>query len=241
MATPPNITWYPVSGAGSDTTTPRSTASMSLLAGDVLVAVYCDEGAGNNTPVTPTGGTGINWTLQQDYRASNDCDVALWTAPVPSDQSAAIQLTWYGVGTGKWFGGVYRCRGSDGVGNSNKAQTSGAPSVGLTTQGDNSAIIFVDGDWSGTVDNASITWRQINGANAIQDSNGYQNTSYSWYFDHYGDAGAAGAKTCGMTAPGGQTYSILVCEIKGAAVSWTPQVDAPEKIWLNTSSMIWRR
>jgi hypothetical protein len=124
--------------------------------------------------------------------------------------------------TAKHFGGeVDVWRGSDGVGATNVANNgtgSGAPSVGITTTQDNSALSVIDVDWNATT--GTDTWTTTAGT-PINRSDFSDGASYGAHTATYADVGATGSKTVGMSAPATQRYGIIVVEIKGTAAATT--------------------
>jgi hypothetical protein len=95
--------------------------------------------------------------------------------------------------------------------------SSGAPSLSITTTQDNSAIVVANGDWNAT-DGASRTWRTA-GSSATENTYFRDSTRYTAYGAYHADAGTAGGKTVGLSAPGGQKYSIIAVEVKGTAAA----------------------
>lgn len=204
--------WFDSANTNNSTTfTPGS--------GNILVAlgVIADTG-------TLSIAGGPTWTLQQSNVTASNCQQWGWTG-VGAGASATITFTPNQTGAGREKGwGVYEFSGSDGVGASAKAtnQTSGGPSLSITTTQANSAIVVIASDWN-AVDGATRTWRTVNGF-APSSGNGaekeYQrNTSAAThYVAVYPDAGAAGAKTVGLSAPAsGMKWSIIAIEVKGTA------------------------
>lgn len=200
--------------AWDNTTSPKTTASFAVQTGDVLVAFAVVENHGSD--ITISGGS-LTWTERQQVNVTNYTRVYVWTTTATSSTSITVTFT---RGASRFFGGnVLTFRGSAGVGASAKTNTTGAPSLALTTTTDNSAIVCVNGDWNAT-DGASRIWRTVN---SITPSSGagteptyFRNsTNYATYGAYYTDAGAAGSKTVGLSAPSGQTYSIVAIEIKG--------------------------
>lgn len=219
-----------------NTTTPKNVgASISALNGDILVEVASLEGSENafyGSLNTPTGGTSVSRTLKatEDANSSSTAEARLWTAPITSDQTFTPSFSISGgSGTPNFIGTALLFRGSDGVGASgstNNGAGSGAPSLSITTTQDNSAIVVVVADWN-TVDGASRTWRTVNSITPTS-GNGYERSyvldpggAFTYYAAYYPDAGAAGAKTVGLTAPSTMRYVICAVEIKGAAAAAT--------------------
>lgn len=217
MATPPTFVgehegtaWNTGGGtAKSVTWTPTS--------GNILVAIAMSEDAGTTLAISG----GPTWTLAQSHTTASNCTVYVWTATAASG-SITPTITPGGANGNQVFGmNVLEFSGSDGVGASNKAQTTGAPSLGLTTLQDNSAIVVANADYLAT-DGTSRTWRTVNSVtptsgNGLEVTYFRNTTNYAVYAAYYSDAGAAGAKTVGLSAPTGQQYSIVAVEVKGAA------------------------
>jgi hypothetical protein len=132
------------------------------------------------------------------------------------------------TGPTQWWGfNVLHWRDSDGVGASSKTNvTNGAPSLGLTTTTDNAAIVVLNSDWA-AVDGTSRTWRSVNGSAATENTYFRDSSWYGSYVGRHPDAGTAGSKTVGLSAPGAQTYSIIAVEVKGAAGGGAAPVPAP--------------
>jgi hypothetical protein len=219
MATPPNFVASYVSGYSQNTTPLTFTFDTSV--GDVLVVKGAAED-GIYTLNTPTGGTGLIWTLQQSYTAANDAAVFVWTAIASAiNTGATLSVTrsnncWAGIG-------MTRYSGSGGIGLSNKAQSvTGTPSVAVTCS-DNSALEFLVGDWV-AVDGTTRTWLTINSITPTV-GNGFElgydrDASFgSSYRARWNDVGAAGSKTAGLSAPSGMQWSAIAIEILGATGS----------------------
>lgn len=215
-------------------TTPKSVAaSITAVTNDILVEVAGMEQSTLSNLGTPTGGTSVTRTARatEDANSGNTCEARAWTAPITSDQTFTPSFNTNG--TLFYEGTALLFRGSDGVGaatSTNNGTGSGAPSLNITTTQDNSAIVVVVVDWN-AVDGASRVWSTVNGITPTA-GNGYER-SYNldaargtYYVAYYPDAGAAGVKTVGLSAPSTQRYVICAVEIKGAASvgrSWVPE------------------
>jgi hypothetical protein len=215
MATPPTFVAEYESASWQVNTTPRTT-SVTVAAGDYLVVIAATEES--NNLVTPTGGS-LTYTLQQSVAVASYAGVSIWTAPCASSQTFTFSLTTSG---GQVFGfDVLRFSGSNGIGASNKTNVaSGAPSLGLTTTGDNSAIVCIDTDWN-AADGASRAWRAVNGitptsGNGLEVAYSRDSLHYTVYGAYWNDSGTAGAKTVGLTTPS-QKYAIAAVEVLGVA------------------------
>ncbi len=190
------------------------TVDVTVSAGDVLTVVGVIEDA-SFTLATPTGG-GLTYTLAQSISITDYCAVYVWTATSAGAQTFTLSVTLTGSGSHLWGLNVLQHSGSDGVGASSKTNTTGAPSLGLTTTQADSAIVVGVGDWN-AVDGTTRTWRTVNGAAATEQTYFRDSSHYTVYVGRHPDAGAAGSKTTGLSAPTGQKYSIVAVEILGTA------------------------
>lgn len=89
---------------------------------------------------------------------------------------------------------------------------SGAPTATVTTVAANSVVSWCDGDW------AAVTGAAAYRSAAYQDGIDQQGGLYCAYYA-YQAAASAGAQTIGLTAPAGQTYTLLGIEIQLAAAA----------------------
>jgi hypothetical protein len=218
MATPPTFE-AEYETAWSTVAAGAKTASVTVGVGDVLVVCGITE-SNTYTLATPTGG-GLTYTLQQSVVTADYTACYVWTAVSASSQTYTLSVSMSG-GTGYWGFNCLRFSGSDGVGASSKTNVaSGAPSLALTTGTDNSTIVVANGDWN-AADGASRTWRTVNGitptsGNGLENTYARDSSRATFYVARWNDAGAAGSKTTGLSAPSGQKYSIIAVEVKGTA------------------------
>lgn len=213
MATPP--TFVAEYETAWNTTTSPKTASVTTAVGDVvvLVGVSADNGA---VLSTPTGGTSLTWTLQQSVTVASYCRVTLWTATATTAETFTCSVARTGDTAQFWGWNCLRYSGSAGIGASSKTNvSSGAPSLGLTTTGANSAIVIGNADWSAS-DGASRVWRTV-GAAATEQSYFRDASFYTVYVGRHVDSGTAGAKTVGLSDPSAQKYSIAAVEVLGTS------------------------
>lgn len=217
MATPPTfVAEYETTF--SESTSPETDA-ITVAVGDVLAILGVVEDSAT-TLTLPTGGS-PTYTQQQNSNVASNCNVYAWTAPIATGESYSVSISDAGDGSHWWGYNVLRFSGSDGVGASNKTNSTGAPSLSLTTSFDNSAIVVAVGDWN-AADGTTRTWRTVNGTTPTA-GNGFEKTyfrdpsHYTVHIGYYPDAGTAGAKTVGLSAPSGQKYAIVAVEIRGSA------------------------
>jgi hypothetical protein len=204
--------------AWNSTTSPKTTANFDVLTGDVLVAYSVSENyepSASQGPLgyPPAGTLSITWSLKQSHQLADNCELAIWSGTVGSNQSGKNVAFTCIDGTRVYFGGnVLLFSGSDGVGASAKNNGSGQPTLDITTTQDNSAIVVIVGDWSAV--SGARTWRS--GAGSFSEQSYYaDNARYGVHGGFHPDAGASGTKTVGMTAPSTQTWVIAAVEIKG--------------------------
>lgn len=197
------------------TTSPKTTASISVNSGDILVA-YANNGDNSEGDISISGG-GLTWTQQQHVLVSNFPEVWLWTTTATSTTSITVSFTQAATAS-NYGGSVLVFRNSvGGVGaTSQTTNASGAPSLSLTTAGNNSMVVCVSVDWNALA--TSRTWRTVNSVTPTSGSGEttYQQigVSFTTYAAYWSNAGTAGANSYGLTAPTGQKYSIATVEIK---------------------------
>jgi len=206
--------------AWNSSTSPKTTASFNVVAGDILAAFGVVDDSGNpaNWAGTFSGGS-LTWTNREIVSVSDYCHLQIATATVDADKSMTVSFTRTAGSSTAWFGAnVLTFRGSDGVGASAKTNVaSGAPTLNLTTTQANSAIVVANGDWV-AADGASRTWR-TNAGTLTEQTYFRDSARYTVYGGYHADAGAVGTYAVGLSAPSGQKYSIAAVEIKGTAAA----------------------
>lgn len=199
-------------------TTPKTTASITGLTGDVIVV--CGIAENNDTSLALTianSGSALTWTLQQTVSATDFCYIRIWSTVLAGDQNFTVSVSRTNGGT-SWFGAnALQFRDSDGVGVSNGV-TSG-PTISVTTATDNSAVVVFNGDWN-AVDGTTRTWETINSitptsGNGLEVTYFRNSSHYTVYGAYYSDFGTAGTDTGGLSAPGGQKASTVYLEVLG--------------------------
>jgi hypothetical protein len=215
MAAPTFVAEYEVAswntGGNSKTVTPTTADD------DLLVLVGGAEGA--ELTLDPAG-NGMTYTLRQSITVTDFCAAFAWTAPATGASGWTLTVTKDGNNL-LWGVTALRFSGAGGVGTSAKTNTSGAPSLSITTTQANSAIVVFVSDWN-AADGTTRTWRTVNGTtptigNGLERTYFRNSSAYAVYAAYYPDAGAVGSKTVGLSAPSGQKYSIVAVEILGTA------------------------
>lgn len=189
--------------------------AVAINSGDVLVALAVASNHYKTLSITENGAASA--TLQRSDVRVDYCSTYGWTYVAPAGETITISFSSSG-GTGDYFGGnVIRFSGSDGVGDSNIATgESGSPSVSLTTTQANSAIVVIVSDWNANSGTQTFTNNFSGTPTALTDYPG-DGAQYGVAIAYFPDAGGAGSKTVGMSAPTGQKWSIIAIEVKGTA------------------------
>lgn len=201
--------------AFNNATTPK-TASVAVNAGDLLVAMMVSADF-STTGATPTNnGAALTWTQRQVNSTSGNVWNAMWTAVADTARTIIVTFA-LGAGTTNWGGDVQVWRTAL-VGTSTKVTGgSGAPTLNITTTAANSAIAVAIGDWAAVA--GAPTWRTNAGTFTSTFELAGDATTYSARGGYHADAGAIGTYAVGVTAPTGETYSIIALEIQGSVVA----------------------
>jgi hypothetical protein len=208
-------------GGGAYATVASKTATVTAQVGDTLVC-WGSTAVHDRLLTTPTGGTGLTWTLRQSIVGITDfCNVYIWTAPVTVALTNAV-ITVGSSGPNDWTMGVERWSGVGGIAASPPKANSatGTPSLAITTTKDDSAIVWHNADWV-PVNGSGRVYRLPSGSTAAVETFYEFMGSITGYQVRHADAGPAGAKTVGMTAPTGQKWSIIALELLGTSTGVT--------------------
>ena len=197
--------------------TPSTTsASFDAAAGDLLILVAAAAGP---SPLTtwsggaPTNsGAALTWTLVQSSTVASYSPVWAWVAGVDTARTGMTVTLSQASGTQKWGMDLTLWRGGAAVGASAIATGSGAPSLSITTTAASSALLVFNADYNAG-SGSSRTWRTGAGT-ATELVYAYNAGSDATYYGAYhANAGTAGAKTVGLSAPTGQAFTLLAIEI----------------------------
>lgn len=201
----------PTDNTFSDATVAKTSAAVNVQAGDLIV-LFSGSGDATNPISNPTASGGsITWTLRQSYETAGDCATYCWTGAVGATASVTISLSpTNGIGWG-WTASLWRNHG--GVGNSAKAQGTGAPSVTLAASA-KSAVLVASDDYNALV-GSTRTWRTVDGS-PLTESSYVQSGTYITHYEGYdSNISTAGSFALGLTAPTGQRFSSTAVEILG--------------------------
>ena len=228
-ATAPTMTAsYPVYDTNTDAAS-LVTGSFTPAAGDILVVKVASSTAQLSWPSAAPSGGGLTFTPQVSFLPPDLAwsGVGIWTStPVgssPSPMTVTVPFAGstrpHGMVVERWAGAVIAatpvtCAARFGTGN---------PTATLTTQV-LSAVTWCNDDWNGTPG----TSRAYNTTSATPSEDGYNlNAIYDTAYFAYQAASGAGVQTIGLTAPVGQTWSIIGMEILAAGSGTTTTAGVP--------------
>ncbi len=230
MAAPTYVNQYAT--AFNTATSPKTAMNaVAINSGDVIVGLVIAESGFVSgppdvygTPSFTENGAG-SWTQRQISPTVNNDWVSARASTYVASTNENLTATLTSAGATTYFGGnLVLFSGSDGVGASNIATgVSGNPSVSLTTTQDNSAIVVMCGDWNATSGTQTFTNNFSGTPTALTDFPG-DAAHYGVAVAYFPDAGAAGSKTIGMSAPTGQKWTIIAIEVKGTAGGATTSI-----------------
>lgn len=219
----PTFVAYAQSSASATAAISKTTAGFNVQTGDFIVVLSGVESgdptySGGTDGLTSSAGAAITWTRRQYFRAAagpaNKCMVAVWTGVADSNRTGMTVTVTLSAAKTHWVGAmVYRnaAYGASNIADNN--QSSGLPSVVLTTTAANSMLACINMDWNAT--QGARTYATINGGAPVE--HGYYGSSsvYQGEAFRYTDAGAVGSKTVSLSAPTGQRYVIAAVEVVG--------------------------
>lgn len=201
---------YNVNSASNTQNQTITISSFKPTTGEIIVvkAITQDQQTGFNGSPTATGG-GITWTLCAENNNVGNVHAAIWTGTVTAGGSfITVSITSLGsipayvsMVLERWSGAQLSSTPSTVYANG-----LGMPTATLTVVGTGSVVTYLSGDWSAVAGTATYT------GGATQDGTHVVAGAYSAYYSY--QTVSAGLVTLGMTAPTGQTYSVLAIEIQ---------------------------
>lgn len=196
--------------------------SFTPATGDIIVVKAAGEDSTLHLNTPTASANTITWTLQQSDTTSSHTSVYMWTGAVTTGgSSCTVTVSTVAGGSAqlhsmmceRWSGSTCQLAASPAL-NKKVSTSAGTATSSLTTTAAGSVISWMNADW-GANSPASATY--ANSANNTSEGihDGSPN-NYVAYYD-YLQAPTAGATTYGVTAPTGQTYSLLAIEIQPAS------------------------
>ncbi len=197
-----------IAGNTWNTTTTPLTASITVAIGDFLV-ILCSNHSSAST-FAASGGTSVTYTAQTSANSNASCpSTAIITAPITSAQTYTLSIARAG-NTFAWGFVCLRLTGVSSVGAKTSAQdaVTGTEQTSITTTGAGSAIAVMLND-KGSSGTAGV-WVTSGAGTFTPEGTTSTQGNYSGI---YLSAGAAGAKTIGVSTPSGFASSISAIEL----------------------------
>lgn len=226
MAAPTFVASQAISPATS--TSPKTTAAFNGTAGDVLVVLNGDEADDGADNYTTTSSPAETWTEQAETAgtASSDAWAQTTTAVLAANRTGMTVSVARTAGTAAhdYGGRLLQFTACSGVGASARTAAAGSTTgtISITTTAANSAIAYIVVDFSAGVTTGE-THATVNGTtptvgNGLVLLSSQVASHATWWVAYIPDAGAAGAKTVGITAPTStRRFMVAAVEIKGIA------------------------
>lgn len=210
---PQLVAAYQVNSAGIDLAA-TVTQPFTPVAGEFLI-VKCAGADSSITFGTPVGG-GWTYTSRGSDTTASHTSLAMWTAPVTAGGTPQTVSVTPGGTAQNHSMVVERWRNcrlatspvvTDQIG-------SGGPSATNTTVGVNSVVSWVSGDWAAVNGTLTRTYR----GEAQETGFRWLTGQYAAYWG-YQAAQTPGAQTVGLSAPVGQTWTLLAVELQDIAAA----------------------
>ncbi len=199
----------------SGTTSPRTSASITVQAGDRLVVKA--SGSTSNGALSVSDSASLTWSTTSDTTSGYNPVYLSTSSAVAASGTLTVTVT--RASGSSYFGAEIEVwRASDGFGTPvNGRGSSSAPSLAITTTAANSAISYLNSD-NNSSSVSGRAWRTINSASPTEQQASTPGSTF--FVGTWTDAGAAGSKTAGLTTPSSQKWAALAVEV--LAQSATP-------------------
>lgn len=197
-----------------NTTSPKTSNSVSVQTGDIIVVVAAgkDETANFTTPTN--SGTALTWTLIDSQDTNPYPEVRAWQATASATESITVSVT--SGGSVVWGVCVLVVRGSDGASKTAKLSSTSVSNVLLPTR-EKSGVFVLIADWAG-VSGASRSW--LTGAgSAVERAYEYQPNDFTLMAATHAQVGDAGGYTVGVSGFSGFQATIFAIELLGTVAS----------------------
>lgn len=213
----PTLVSYTESTFNDSGVTDETTASVSWLAGDlILVFGLVSNNSTTQTLAVPTA-TGLTFTQAAAVNTAddnNDTRIYLWTATAAGDGSSAVTSVTGSIDAGLKSGiAVLVYRGSDGIGTPVTLDGSTAKTISVTRAQANSHVAVAMGDWNQVGDDTVTATPTGTVRHASAESG-----QADFFVVTYPDQGATGTTAYGIASHTGTVdMSGIAVEIKGTA------------------------
>lgn len=213
-----------INAANNNTLT---TPAFTPATGELLIVKAGNGDVRGTFAVNPTDTQDLEWTRQQSFfSGTNQSAAQVNTARVRTATSMTVSLAmtgspyYHSMVVERWaWAGLHPTTPSVAV----PTTGTGAPSATVTTIGTESAITWVNADWV-PANPSSRAYRSGATEDGLQYTAGIIAVYYAWQ-----RASVNGAQTIGLSAPGGQTWSMVGVELL-TKVSVTPSATAPSDV-----------
>lgn len=204
-------TFVATNASATGTTTPAFTPTVAEL---IVVKMICEQSAVIGTAPTATG---LTFTARSTSAVASNVWAGIWTAPAAAGTAYTVN---YGASSGsagsrsavaeRWTGVTLAATPATA-----NTQGSGAPTTTLTTTAANSAVSWLNGDWSAI--GGARTYNTTS-AVPVEQLSDQASAGTRYVADHaYQLAPVTGAQTLGLTAPVGQKWTLLGIELPATA------------------------
>jgi hypothetical protein len=222
------------------TTGTSKSADIVVQAGDLILVGAAAEGNHNFGTVPTNDGAALTWTQKEDGEAGgSEAWLTVWGAVV--DTSRTITVTVAGSATLRWGFHYQVWRDHNGTGaavGSTAGDTTANYSETFSTTEDNSPISCWQTDWNAVDGTRTYLTSGVGAATeTLGNTPGDISDAMAFRAWWHADAGAAGSKTVGTSAPSGQrtlTVAVEVLNAAGAVQELRPDADIAAGGWVET-------
>ena len=183
--------------------------SLTSVPAGALLVVACQTET-HSSDATVSSSPSLTWTKRADASATNSGDAEIWTAVFSAGGNITVTSDFGNYAHSSVCYVITNQEPTLG-GASATGTSQSAPSVNITTTGDNSIIIGAVSDWN-AINGSSRTYRDGASESYYHHSGGAFTT-----YNFYKITTAAGSYTEGLTAPTGQSAGVVLYEIRCAA------------------------
>ena len=230
----PNLAQHFVVPSGSADLSVLSTPTFKVGVGDVVVVKGVLDttllGAQFSTPIMSNGGTMVQYAVDN---TALKAWVGIWGSTIGADGVLSISATpsatagtWHALCVERWTNAKLATTPAT---NSTKTGV-GAPSATVTTTKDNSVVTYLNADTLGLTSLGRIllgTSGTPNEEGMLDNSSvGFMTAYFAWQW-----ATVAGTQTIGMSAPSGQSWSMLGIEILHQFRDWADPNSFQHERW----------
>lgn len=229
MATAPTLTSYAETAWNSTGTAKATSGSLSWANGDFIVALGGCESGGGGVPKftmqapTATGLVFAAVTGAESGTSDSYCYANAWTATATAAGTQTVSGHTSPAGSFHWGLGVWAYSGSSGLGNKavSGATANTAATISLVRGSGDSCVVGGGFDW-GAVATTGYAFTPALGTAGHDRQHAQDSNRYSYYVADWGDQGAAGTTSYGITGVTVGVFTKIMLEITGIASVYTP-------------------